>query len=164
MASVVIAALAVFGCYLVVLNPGGLDLPDTVTVGAMVLFLLRVIWRATGRPRVEAYDEGLMVIGLVGRSWISAVDIRRISTDSGMKVLLSSGHEVSVFAFSASMLDRGQAERAASQMRRVLRKRTVTEGSAPSTRSPDLTWFDVVLVPLPVLLLLAATGVWGNWS
>ncbi|MEU7346735.1 hypothetical protein ABZ778_23050 [Streptomyces bacillaris] len=121
-----------------------MDLPDTVTVGAMILFLLRVIWRATGRPRVEAYHEGLFVIGLVGRNWISAVDIRGISTDSGMTVLLSSGHDVSVFAFSASMVDRGQTERAASQMRRVLRKGAVAEGSVPSTRSPDFTWFDLV--------------------
>ncbi len=81
-----------------------------------------------------------------------------------MTVRLSDDYEVSVFAFSASMLDRGQTERAASQMRRVLKKGAVVEGSAPSTRSPDFTWFDLALVPLPVLLLLAATGVWGTWS
>ncbi|WP_433401568.1 hypothetical protein [Streptomyces sp. CA-146814] len=87
-----------------------------------------------------------------------------ISTEGGMTVLMTDGHEVSVFAFSASMLDRGQTERAASQMRRVLKKGAVVEGSVPSTRSPDFTWFDLALVPLPVLLLLAATGVWGTWS
>lgn len=81
-----------------------------------------------------------------------------------MTVLLSGDYEVSVFAFSASMLDRGQTERAASQMRRVLKKGAAAEGGVPSTRSPDCTWLDLALVPLPVLLLLAATGIWGTWS
>ncbi|MFE2294411.1 PH domain-containing protein [Streptomyces sp. NPDC059452] len=140
------------------------SVPDRVTVAMLVLFCMRVGWRAVGRPRVEAHPEGLLVVGLMGRSWINAREIRLISTENGMTVVLADGYEVPVFAFSASMLDRGRTEQAASQLRGVLRKGAVVRDPVPSTRSPDFTWFDLAFVPLPVLMLLSAAGIWGTWS
>ncbi len=82
-----------------------------------------------------------------------------------MTISIVHGDELPVFAFSRSLLDRGQSRAAAEQMRRSkTRSPGAPEITSRAIRTPDWTWMDLLCVPLPVLALLAGLGIYGSWS
>ncbi|MFJ2773217.1 hypothetical protein [Streptomyces sp. NPDC087300] len=132
-------------------------------LGAFVLAVMRFIWRAVVRPRVDVYADGLQIIGFWDRHWIPGAAIRRIDTEDGMAVTTTEGDVVEVFAFSRSLLDRGRTAAAAQQMRRAKPARPGRAGEAPAVlRAPDWTWVDLLFVPMPVFMLLFVTGAYGS--
>ncbi|MFJ2773219.1 hypothetical protein [Streptomyces sp. NPDC087300] len=160
-----ILAVSVFGVWAMVKGWDGNDPGEMPFLGAALLALTRFMWRAVVRPRVDVYADGLRVIGFFSRYWIPGVAIRRIEPADGMRVTSVEGDVVEVFAFSRSLLDRGQAAAGARQMRRAKPARPGRAGEAPAVlRAPDWTWADLLFVPMPVMTLLAMTGVYGTWN
>uniref|UniRef100_UPI0012FF14C7 hypothetical protein n=2 Tax=Streptomyces TaxID=1883 RepID=UPI0012FF14C7 len=161
----VILAVGVFGTWCVAAGWEGNDPGEMPFFGAFLLALLRFIWRAVVRPRVDVYADGLRVTGFWSRCWIPGAAIRRIDPEDGMTVTTTGGDVIEVFAFSRSMLDRGRAAAAARQMRRAKPTRPGRAEEVPDVvRGPDWTWADLLFVPMPVLMLLALTGVYGTWN
>lgn len=162
---IVIAATLLGGGWAIALgwdknNPG--DLP---AFAALLVAVLRLMWRAVVRPHVTVYSDALLVIGFWDRCVVPGAAVRRINLDDGMRIETIHGDDIPVFAFSRSLLDRGQAASAASKMRRAKPARPGTSAETPQvTRTPDFTWADLLFLPLPVLMLLAATGIYGTWS
>ncbi|QEU91273.1 hypothetical protein [Streptomyces kanamyceticus] len=161
----VLLAVGAFGSWAVVVGWERNDPGEMALLGTFLLALMRFMWRAVVRPRVDVYADGLQVIGFWGRHWIPGAAIRRIDAEDGMTVTTVRGDEIPVFGFSRSLLDRGQAAAAAGQMRRAKPARPGRPGEVPAVlRAPDWTWADLLFVPMPVLTILAMTGVYGTWS
>ncbi|MFH8612488.1 hypothetical protein ACH4D5_33905 [Streptomyces sp. NPDC018029] len=161
----VVLATGVFGAWGVAEGWNKNDPGDMPFLGAALLAIMRVMWRAVVRPRVDVYADGLQVIGFWARYWIPGAAIRRIEPEDGMQVTTTGGDVIGVFAFSRSLLDRGQAAAGAAQMRRAKPARPGHPDEVPAVlRSPDWAWADLLFVPMPVLTLLAMTGVYGTWN
>lgn len=161
----VILAVGVFGAWGVSEGWDKNDPGEMPFLGAFLLAVTRFMWRAVVRPRVDVYVDGLWVVGFWGRHWIPGAAIRRIDNEDGMAVTTVHGEDIPVFAFSRSLLDRGQAAAGAQQMRRAKPPRPGRPGETPAVlRAPDWTWADLLFVPMPVLTILAMTGVYGTWS
>ncbi|MGW6529176.1 hypothetical protein [Streptomyces venezuelae] len=160
-----ILAAEAFGVWAMVEGWNGNDPGEAPAFGALLLALSRFMWRAVVRPRVDVYADGLQVIGFWGRHWIPGGAIRRIDTEDGMTVTTTGGDVIEIYAFSASLIDRGRTPAAAQQMRRAKPARPGRPGKVPDVlRSPDWTWADLLFVPMPVLAVLAMTGVYGTWN
>lgn len=161
----VILAVGAFGAWGMVEGWDRNDPGDMPALASCVLAALRVMWRAVVRSRVDVYADGLSVVGFWSRYWVPGAAIRRIDPEDGMTITTTAGDVIPVFVFSGSMLDRGQAAAGARQMRRAKPARPSPPDVAPAVlRSPDWTWADLLLVPLPVLELLAMTGIYGTWN
>ncbi|MEV7198001.1 hypothetical protein AB0N81_40355 [Streptomyces sp. NPDC093510] len=158
-------AAGVFGIWAIAKGWDGNDPGEMPFFGAALLAIMRFVWRAIVRPRVDVYADGLQVIGFWARYWIPGAAVRRIEPEGGMQVITTGGDVIEVFAFSRSLLDRGQAAAGAVQMRRAKPARPGHPDEVPAVlRSPDWTWADLLFVPMPVLALLAMTGVYGTWN
>ncbi|MEU7580138.1 hypothetical protein AB0B50_21375 [Streptomyces sp. NPDC041068] len=136
-----------FGVWAMVMGRERNDPGEMPFFGAALLALLRVMWRAVVRPRIDAYADGLSVIGFWARYWTPGAAIRRIDAEGGMTVTTTGGDVIEVFAFSRSTLDRGQAAAGAQQMRRAKPARPRRPEEAPAVlRSPDWMWADLLHV------------------
>ncbi|QES32483.1 hypothetical protein DEJ48_02855 [Streptomyces venezuelae] len=114
-----ILAAEAFGVWAMVEGWNGNDPGEAPAFGAFLLALSRFMWRAVVRPRVDVYADGLQVIGFWGRPWIPGGAIRRVDTEDGMTVTTTGGDVIEIYAFSASLIDRGRTPAAAQQMRRA---------------------------------------------
>ncbi|MEV5982160.1 hypothetical protein [Streptomyces sp. NPDC052114] len=160
-----ILAAGAFGAWAMARGWGRNDPGEMPFFAAGVVAILRFMWRAVVRPRVDVYADGLIIIGFWSRYWIPGAAIRRIDAEGGMTVTTTAGDVIPVFVFSGSMLDRGQAAAGAQQMRRAKPARPAPAEQAPDViRSPDWTWADLLFVPMPVFMILAMTGVYGTWN
>ncbi|MEU7023856.1 hypothetical protein ABZ990_24795 [Streptomyces sp. NPDC046203] len=137
---------------------------DTIVLAVVLLSLARLIWRALGRPRVVIHESALQVIGLFDRYWIPLRCVRGVDTGHGLRIRISGGDDVPVFAFSNSMIDRGKTvEAAAAEIRKALAGRRAdqaaqTDQAERVKRRIDWTWWDLAVIPLPVVLI---SGVFG---
>lgn len=130
---------------------------DMLLFGSFLLVAMRGIWRALVRPRVILHDDHLEVVDLFWRWHVALGSIRSLGSENGLMIFLKNGRAVSVFAFSASIVDRGRTcEAAAHQIRRAMTRRR-RSGSEDQTvrRDIDFAWMDIVIVPFFVLLVSA---------
>nr|WP_214662241.1 PH domain-containing protein [Streptomyces polyasparticus] len=131
---------------------------DTLVLAVVLASFARLIWRALGRPRVAIHKSALQVIGLFDRYWIPLECIRGVDTSHGLRIRIHGGDDVPVFAFSNSLIDRGgTVEAAAAEIRKALAKQSGGQGDRVR-RQVDWTWWDLAVIPLPLVLLAGVLG------
>ncbi|WP_199551578.1 PH domain-containing protein [Streptomyces sp. N35] len=131
---------------------------DTVVLALALVSFARLIWRALGRPRVVIHKSGLQIIGLFDRFWVPLKSVRGVDTSHGLRIRIDGDDDVSVFAFSNSLIDRGRTvEAAAAEIRKALVVRRDDQGHCVK-RQIDWTWWDVAVIPLPMLMIAGVFG------
>lgn len=128
---------------------------DMLFLGGFLMGAMRVIWRVLVRPRIQIRDGYFEVFDVVWRWVIPFHSIRRIDSGEGLTIFLDDNQQLSVFAFSASLIDRGRTcEAAKREMRKAMhgkKKATVVPGK--QEKRLDWTWVDLALAPFPILLI-----------
>jgi hypothetical protein len=125
--------------------------------------VVRLVWRGVVRPRVEIHPDGIRVIGFVFRFWLPLQAVRDMDMEQGLSLYTIHGDEVSVFAFSGSMLDWGRTPAAMERIRHALpRRRGIPAKTPQAVRAPDWTLGDLLILPLPIVALLMAAGAFGG--
>lgn len=157
-------SLIFFACLTTVVISIGWDrnsIPDTMFFVAVILAFMRMGWRGLGRARVELRAGEVRVVGLCTQWRIPAVTVRTVETEGGLHLITVHGDQVSVFAFSASLIDRDRTVRAAAaHIRRVLPRRPAPRATAPlATRRIDWRWADISLIPGALGTVAVMTGI-----
>uniref|UniRef100_UPI000AD27F2F hypothetical protein n=1 Tax=Streptomyces albus TaxID=1888 RepID=UPI000AD27F2F len=135
--------------------------PGMVYLAVVILGLMRMGWRGLGRARVELRVGEVRVVGLCTQWRVPAVAVRTVETEGGLHLVTVHGDRISVFAFSASLIDRDRTVRAAAaHIRRILPRRPAPRATAPpAIRRIDWRWADISLIPGILGAIAVMTGI-----
>lgn len=152
-----VVGIAIMGAAVV---PEGIDRNtgfEMFLFGSFLLAAMRGIWRALVRPRIILHEDHLENIDFIWRWHISFNSIRLLDSEKGLTMTLKDGRDVSAFAFSASLIDRGRTcEAAARRIRKSMSERGRSGGKTQTAqRKFDFTLADIAFVPFFVLLAFA---------